>query len=329
MRKNLIFLLVLALPILAIAQDKLTVVTPHETIESMVESVGGDYVEVIALASGTRDPHYVPAKPSFISKARRADLWVRYGMEMEIGYERLILEGSRNANIQVGNMGHLDLSRNVYKMEIPHGPVDRSMGDIHPLGNPHYWLDPYNGRIMVRDIAGRLAELLPSQSEYFIERGEELVRSIDQAMFGAKAMENAEGDLLWEQMLAGTLEDSNIQSGWYSRLKPHAGKSFISYHKSFTYLANRFGLEVPIELEPKPGIPPGPRHVLNVVRTIKGNDVKLIMQAPYYDRSAADSAASKTGIKVVLAPTSVGGTEKATSYVELIETLVSILENNL
>jgi ABC-type Zn uptake system ZnuABC Zn-binding protein ZnuA len=316
------------------AQDTLQIVSPHPTLCSMAGEIGGEHVETICLSSGMRDPHFVAAKPSYMSKTRRADLWIRYGMDMEIGYERLILEGSRNRDIQVGNTGHLDMSENVLKLEIPHGPVNRSMGDVHPLGNPHYWLDPYNGRIMARTLADRLAELMPANAEYFIDRGEEFVRRIDAAMFGEAAVSAAGGEELWQALLENRLKDyadseGISPGGWYVRMKPHHGKAIVTYHKTLPYFANRFGLEIPIELEPKPGIPPGPRHVLAVVKTIEKENVSVIAVAPYYDNAPAENAAAKTGASVVEVPTSVGGAEAADDYISLIDTLVSRLAGNL
>jgi zinc/manganese transport system substrate-binding protein len=316
------------------AQDKLKIVTPHETIASIAEEIGGSQVEVEALVSGTRDPHMVPAKPSFMTKTRRADLWIRFGMDLEIGYERLILEGSRNSDIQIGNKGHLDLSQNIVKLEVPHGTINRSMGDIHPMGNPHYWLDPFNGRIIARSIADRLAELQPANMEYFINRGEMFVENLDRTMFGEKALAEFSGDELWQHLEAGTIEkradEKGIElSGWYAAMKPLEGKSFVSYHKTFTYFAHRFGLKIPIELEPKPGIPPGPRHVLKVITTIKELDIRLIVTANYYNKASAENASSKTSAEVVTLPTAVGGSGDATDYLSLIQLLVDTFSSKL
>jgi len=329
MKTITVIVVLLALVRPAAFADEIHVVTPHETIGNIVDEVGGDLVDTVVLSSGLRDPHYIPAKPSYITKTRKADLWIRFGMDLEIGYERLILEGSRNSAIQVGNSGHLDLSTNVLKLEVPTAHVDRSMGDVHPQGNPHYWLDPYNGRIMARAIADKLAELRPEHAETFIERGEAFVLRLDEKMFGKAAVDALGGDTLWQAELDGSADQVAKSAGvslggWYAIMKSHAGESLVSYHRTYTYFANRFDLKIPIELEPKPGIPPGPRHVLKVVQTIKEHDVSLIVQAPYYDTASAENAASRTDAVVKVVSSGVGGCENSTDYISFLDHVVML-----
>jgi zinc/manganese transport system substrate-binding protein len=336
MKKQLIIISILLVlsGSLLLAQDKLHVVTPHETIASLAAAIGGDAVSAVSLSSGNRDPHFIVAKPSFMTKTRKADLWVRFGMDLEIGYERLILEGARNPNILVGNSGHLDLSRNIVKLEVPTTAVDRSMGDVHPQGNPHYWLDPYNCRVMVVDLADRMIELSPSNAQLIGENLKAFINQLDEAMFGEAAVAALGGEKLWELQLSGQLKaalaEANIAAGgWYGKMLPYKGTNIVTYHKTLNYFANRFGLVVAIELEPKPGIPPGPRHVLKVIQTIQNEDVKLIAQAGYYDQSSAQNASSKTGVKFVVFPTGVGGADGATDYISMIDTIITTLSSNL
>ena len=146
------------------AKDKLNIVTTTTPLASIAEAVGGNLVSVTSIGSGDEDPHFIAAKPSFMMKAKKADLWIRIGLELEIGYEGLILQGSRNPRIQINTPGHLDASEGIMKLEVPTARIDRSMGDVHPMGNPHYWLDPYNGRIIARNICNRLKQLDPQHA---------------------------------------------------------------------------------------------------------------------------------------------------------------------
>lgn len=340
MKRTLIFAL-LAVALLAGmprstgAADTVNVVTTHATLRSLVETIGGDRVKVDNIIKPNQDPHYASAKPSFMVQARRADLWVRVGMEMEIGYERLILEGSRNRNIQVGNPGHLDASTNVMRLEVPTSKIDRSMGDVHPQGNPHYWLDPYNVRIIAGDIAERLGRIDPAGYETFNKNLEAFKDRLDRAMFGAAAVDKIDGDALWHADLNGSI-DSLLQQnsvkagGWYAAMKPHEGKAIVTYHKSWIYFAHRFGLEIPMEIEPKPGIPPGPGHTLQVINTIKGRKIPVIVVEPYYNRGAADSIGQKTGAAVLVLANAVGGCENGCDdYIKMIDNVVKKLSSEL
>lgn len=309
------------------AADKLQVVVTHETLKSLVESVGGSHVEVFSITRGTQDPHFIEAKPSFMTKARRADLWVRIGMEMEIGYERLILEGSRNRAIQAGGNGFLDASLNVRRLEVPTGAVDRSMGDVHPQGNPHYWLDPANGRVMARDIAAKLAALDPAHAADYQRNFQTFAARLDNAMFGEAALQGKDGASLWQALDRGEIPAP--AGGWLARMAPLRGTSLVSHHKSWSYFADRFGLEIPITLEPKPGIPPGPQHVADVVNLIRNRGIALIVVEPYYDRSAADSIAARTGARVLTLANSVGGASACTDYITLIDSVVAGITSNL
>jgi hypothetical protein len=204
------------------AAEPLTVVTTTPTLKSLVEAVGGDKVKVASIGAGDEDPHFIQAKPSFMVLARKADLWVRVGMELEIGYEGLILDGSRNGKIRVGQPGHLDVSEKVIKLEVPTGKVTRDMGDVHPLGNPHYWLDPLNGRIMAREIADRLAQLDPNDAAAFAQNYKAFEKALDERMFGPELVATLGGDKLWalqlRHQLLPYLDESKLQCcPWQAR----------------------------------------------------------------------------------------------------------------
>ncbi|HEY3241894.1 MAG TPA: metal ABC transporter substrate-binding protein [Phycisphaerae bacterium] len=321
--------IVLVHPAAAFAAPKLKVVTTTTDLKSIFEAGGGDKVEVASLGSGREDPHFIDAKPSYMVLAKDADLWVRIGMELEIGYEGLVLDGARNPKIRIGTPGHLDASEGVIRLEVPTGKVDRSMGDIHPLGNPHYWLDPLNVRIVAKNVAARLSQLDSADAEYFKVRLEAYQKKLDAAMFGPRLMSAADGAKLWAMLLKGQLDDfvkqhggDEAAGGWWGALRPLAGTKIVTYHRSWTYFANRFNLNVIDELEPKPGIPPSPAHLADVVEKVQREGAKFLLMEPFYSREAPDWLASKTGIKVVEVANSVGGQSGATDYISLMDLIV-------
>lgn len=173
-------------PCCCMEADKLNIVTTTTNLASIAEAVGGEHVSVTSIGSGDEDPHFIQAKPSFMMKAKKADLWICVGMELEIGYEGLILQGSRNPRIQIDAPVHLDVSEGIIKLEVPTGKIDRSMGDVHPLGNPHYWLDPYNGRIIAANICRRLKQLDPQHTDDYDRNLAAFLLKLDNAMFGEK-----------------------------------------------------------------------------------------------------------------------------------------------
>ena len=319
-----------------LAKDNLNVVTTTTNLESIAKSIGGGHVKVSAISTGKEDPHYIAAKPSYMLKAKNADLWIRVGLELEIGYEGLILEGSRNSKIHIGAPGHLDVSEGITPLEVPTQKIDRSMGDVHPFGNPHYWLDPYNGRIIAKNICERLKQLDPDNANDYEQNLNEFLLKLDNAMFGDKLVKAAGGEQLWKMQLNGTLEDyikdHNEQLSpdcWLEIMMPFEHSKIVIYHRSWTYFFHRFNLEDVIELEPKPGIPPGPAHILDVINTMKSENAKIILMEPFYNKSDADSVAKKTNAKVVVAATSVNGQKESVDYIAMIENIVTKLSNAL
>lgn len=294
------FLLCAVLSASAQAKDKLNVLTTTEDLKSIAQYIGGDKVVVDSLGKGTQDPHFIEAKPSYMMKAKKADLFIRVGLEMEIGYEQLILDGSRNSRIRLGQPGHLDASAGVPLLGVPTGPVDRSMGDVHPMGNPHYWLDPLNAKIVAADIAGRLSALSPENAEYFKANLAAFDKRIDEKL-----------------------------PEWTAKMAPFKGAKVAIYHRSWPYFFNRFGLIDACELEPKPGIPPSPGHLADVIEIMKRDKIKLILIEVFYDDMAAKYVAGKTGSKVLVVPNSVGGNEGAKDYFSLIDTLVDKISGAL
>ncbi len=329
------FLLVLTAWIPALAavsaqgNDELRVVTTTTDLAAIVRAVGGDKVKVTSIATGYEDPHFIAAKPSYMMAARKADLWIRVGLELEIGYEQLILDGSRNAKIRVSSPGHLDASEGILRLEVPTQRIDRSMGDIHPLGNPHHWLDPLNGRIITKSIGKRLEKLAPEHADYFKEQTASFQRELDERMFGRELVAKVGGGKLWALLIRGrldkTLEDPGQPAlgGWLAAMRPHVGKKIVTYHRSWSYFTHRFGLVVAEELEPKPGIPPSPGHVADVVKRVKAEGVTVLLMEPFYSRKAPELVAAETGISVIECANSVGGQTEATDYLTMIDNVVA------
>ena len=312
----------------AVAAEKLKVVTTTTDLASISRYVGGDKVDVTSLATGLEDSHHIAAKPTYMIAARKADLWIRIGMELEIGYEPLVLDGSRNPKIRIGSEGHLDTSSGVLRLEVPTQKVDRSMGDIHPQGNPHYMLDPLNGRIVAKTIAQRLAKLAPQHTAYFTERLKAFRQELDERMFGKELVSRIGGGKLWEHQLKGRLEsalgkEKDTLGGWYGKISPHLGKKMITYHRNWSYFVHRFGLKATMQLEPKPGIPPSPGRLTEVIRHIKDEKIEVLIMANYFSRQACDLVAEQTGITVLEVPMFPGAVPEATDYFTLFDTLVN------
>lgn len=309
--------------------DRLKIVTTTSDLAAIARAVSGDKADVYSICTGKEDPHFLTAKPGFIMKARNADLWIRIGLELEIGWEPPILDGSRNTRIRVGEKGHLDASESVLILDVPQTTVTRAMGDVHPMGNPHYWLDPLNGRRVAGTIAERLANIAPVDADVFRKNAAAFQKTLDERMFGAESVKTVGADALWAKTQDGTiaafLQDEVNKSkvgGWVAAMAPLRGQKIVTYHKSWIYFTNRFGLTVAAELEPQPGIPPTAAHLTEVAATAKAEGVKIILQESFYSAKAASHIASKTGAKVVVVANSVGGQSEATDYLALMDLIV-------
>ena len=318
------------------APKPLRIVTTTSDLASIAQAVAGDAAVVISIATGRQDPHFLQAKPSYIMRARRAQLWIRVGMELEIGWETPILDGARNPKIREGASGHLDASCDVVRLGVPTQRVTRAMGDVHPSGNPHYWLDPLNGRIVAQTICNRLCELAPPQADVFRRNLTGFLVELDRRMFGRDLVAQVGGNRLWALLLDGKLDAdldarglSGKVGGWHGALRPHRGKRIVTYHRSWNYFTNRFGIEIAAELEPKPGIPPSARHLASVMGTVKSQGVKVLLIEPFYSRRSADLVARKTGAKVVVCANSTGGQKEAEDYLSMLDQIVQRLGEGL
>jgi len=314
------------------AAEKIRIVATTTDLADIIRVVAGDAAEVSSITTGREDPHTLTAKPSFIVRARDADVWIRVGMELEIGWEPVILREARNKRIRVGMPHHIDASLNVQRLEVPTRSVTRDQGDVHPEGNPHYWLDPLNGRMVAATIAERLAALYPERKADFEKNLHAFERDLDTHMFGAVLAAQCGGEALWRAAVEKRLDAflkgqgaSDKAGGWYAALRPHRGKTMVTYHRSWPYLAGRFGLKADIQLEPKPGIPPSAKHLAEVIADVESRHAKVILQEPFYNTKAAEFVASKTGARVLVVPTMTGGSPEASSYLGMLDNVIGKL----
>ena len=280
------------------AQGKLNVVTTTEDLAAIAREVGGDHITVDSIAKGYQDPHFVEAKPSFILRLQKADLLILVGRDLEIGWLPPLIQQSRNSKVQVGADGYLDASLQARILEIPQGQITRAEGDVHPLGNPHYWLDPENGKIIAREIFDRLARFRPDDRPYFESRLNDFINRLNDA--GKR---------------------------WVAMMAPYKGTKMVTYHRSFPNFAERFGLDIVGYVEPKPGIPPTPQHTLDLINEMKKANVKLVLVEPYFDLKTPNSIGRATGAEVLVMPPSVGGVKETSDYFKLFDYDLNLLIN--
>jgi zinc/manganese transport system substrate-binding protein len=280
------------------AQAQLKVVTSTTDLYDIAKEVGGDKITASHIGEGYQDPHFIEAKPSFVLQLRNADVWAFVGLDLEIGWMPLLLDGARNPKIRQGGSGYVDASTAVPILDRPQGNVDRSMGDVHPLGNPHYWLDPENARRIARLFKGKFTQLDPSNAAAY---------DANEKAFEARL--NA------------------AERGWQSDLATIKGKPVVAWHTSWRYFAEYNGMNIVAFMEPKPGVPPSPAHLYEVIQTVKRTGAKAIVMEPFYDRKVADLVAKQTGIKVLILPPSVGGVKGNDDYIQLMQYDMSQLAN--
>jgi ABC-type Zn uptake system ZnuABC Zn-binding protein ZnuA len=290
------FALILAAAGVCSAAGKLNVIAATEDLASIASEVGGDRITAESIAKGYQDPHFVEPKPSFLLKLQKADLLLTVGLQLEIGWLPPLITQSRNSRIQVGSNGYFDTSQYCKILEIPAGQVTRAEGDVHPLGNPHYWLDPENGRRIAKALQNKFSEMRPGDAAYFASREADFEKRLTEA-----------------------------EKRWDAQMAPYRGRKVVTYHRSWPNFCERFGLVVADYVEPKPGIPPTPSHTLELINTMKRDNVKLILVEPYFDLRAPNSIAQATGGTVAVLMPSVGGVKEITDYFKLFDYDVNLL----
>ena len=278
------------------AASKLNVVTSTEDLAAIGREIGGDHITIESIAKGYQDPHFVEPKPSFLLKLQKADLLAVVGLQLEIGWLPPLITQSGNSKIQVGSKGYLDLSTASEVLELPTTTVTRADGDVHPLGNPHYWLDPENGRRIARAFKDKFAEMQPADAAYFDQHLKDFEQRLTEA-----------------------------EKRWDAAMAPYTGRKVVTYHRSFPNFAKRFGLNIVDYVEPKPGIPPTPSHTLELINRMKQENIKLILVEPYFDMRTPDSIAQQVGGTALVLLPSVGGEKQVQTYFQLFDYDINLL----
>jgi zinc/manganese transport system substrate-binding protein len=294
-RIAILTLILLALSGSAFAQ-KLDVVTTTADLASITREVGGDRVNVTSIARGYQDPHFVEPKPSFLLLLRKADLLIVVGLDLEVGWLPPLLEQSRNTKVRPGSAGYLDVSSGVEILDRPTGTVNRSMGDVHAMGNPHYWIDPANAIRIAIQISNKLSRLQSKDAAYFASR----LNTFKQRM-------------------------NEANKRWTAALAPYRGAKIVTYHNSWPNFVRRYGLNVVGYVEPKPGVPPSPSHTFELMNLMKAQKVKAILVEPYFDLKTPKSIAERTGAKLLVLYPSVGARPELDDYFKLFDRNVSEL----
>jgi zinc/manganese transport system substrate-binding protein len=276
------------------AYARLNVVATITDFGSIAEAIGGDRVKVTSIAKGTEDSHFVDARPSFIRVLNQADVLIEGGAELEIGWLPPLINGARNARILADAPGHVILGRYLQLSEVPSGPIDRSMGDVHPLGNPHFWLDPENEKIIARVLAEAFSKLEPRERAYFDKNLKSFTEQMSQKI-----------------------------EAWTKALAPYRGTKVVTYHKSFNYFLDRFGLPLAGTIESKPGIEPSPAYINGLIQRLRGAGVKLVIIEPYRRPKTAEAVAQAIGAKLLVLPEKVGGDAQAKDCMALFDHDVS------
>jgi len=283
-----------------VAQAKLNVVATLPDYSAIAKEIGGDKIQVTSLAKGSEDAHFVVAKPSFIRVLNKADVLLEGGADLEIGWLPPLLANARNSKILPGGSGHVVLSEKIKLLGVPEGPVDRSMGDVHPAGNPHYALDPENGTVMAEQITETLSRLDSSNAVFFRDNLKRFNDTLNRKI-----------------------------AEWDRTLKPFQGTKVVTYHRSYDYFLEHFGFELVGTIEPKPGIEPSPTHINSLISKTKELGVKLVITEPFRNRKTPEYIASAIGAKWLILPEKVGASEKVPDYFSLFDYNVSQIANAL
>lgn len=276
------------------------VVATTTDMRSIAEFIGGNKISATSIATGYQNPHFVDPKPSYIINLSNADVFITIGLDLEIGWSPQLLASSRNSKIQKGSPGYVDASIGIALMQVPIA-ANRAEGDIHIFGNPHYWLDPLNGKIIARNIADGLERVDPSNKSYY----EANLKAFDDKI------------------------DAKLKE-WEAKMAPYRGTKIIAYHNEWCYFETRFGLQIVDFMEPKPGIPPSPMQLVKVIKEVKADNVKVIISSPYFTTSSTDVVSKQTGVKTLTMATSVGAFDPIKNYFDLFDydtnQLISVLK---
>jgi zinc/manganese transport system substrate-binding protein len=278
-------------------EAKLNIVTTTTDLAAIVREIGGDKVKVVSLTKGNQNPHYIDPKPSLILRVNKADVLINVGASLEVGWLPTLIENSRNGVILTGASGRVDASARIRLLEAPTTRIDRSMGDVHPQGNPHYWLDPRNGVIIAEQIAERLETLDPDNAT------------------------------IYDQNLNRFRQDLEAKiENWETRMPPFRNQEIVTYHKQWEYLTDWLGLSIVGYIEVKPGIPPSPKHTAKLIQQMRSKQIQVLFSSNLVNPKVSRRVAGKGGAKLVILPTAVGGSKAIKTYADLFEHIISKLE---
>lgn len=279
------------------AQAELRIVTTTNDLGYLARAIGGKDATVDTICKGAQDPHFVQAKPSYMVTLSRANLVVAVGLELEVGWLPLLLQGARNPEVSPGHRGYYEAGAAITPIDVPSGAIDRSKGDLHPYGNPHFWLDPENTKLAAKGIAAKMAELDPDHAASYTANLGALLSRLDAA-----------------------------SKRWSATMAPFKGTKIVTYHATFNYFYRRYGLEALGYVEEKPGIPAGASHLAALIRQMQAAKVPVLFHESYYDEATSKLVAERSGARLIVLPTSVGGAEGVDSYEALMDRLVSSFE---
>ena len=277
-------------------EAKLRVVTTTTTLASLVNSIGSDRVKVNSVARGHQDPHYVEAKPSYFVMLSKADLFVLVGLDLEVGWAENVIRGSRNPNVRPGAKGYLETGQLIQPIQAPQGRIDRSLGDIHPQGNPHYYLDPLRTLEVCKGIRDRLILLDPKGKQHYDKNFIDFSRVLSEAM-----------------------------TTWKNRVALTGVSKVVSYHKTLQYFLDRFGVELAATIEAKPGIPPSSKHVLEVRKEMLAGNIVCILHESFFEKNVVKKLTENTAIRIQEVATEVMALDSVKNYFQLIDNLVTAL----
>ncbi|HEV8703222.1 MAG TPA: metal ABC transporter substrate-binding protein [Candidatus Polarisedimenticolia bacterium] len=312
------------------AEGHVKVVSALPNFGSIASAIAGDRIDLTVIASGSQDAHFVDPKPSYIVKLRKADLLLVNGLDLEIGWVPPLTQGARTARLMPGGAGYIDCSTGIRVVEVPLS-LSRTEGDVHPYGNPHYLTDPLNAEIVAGTIAEALKRFDPAGAQAYEDGRRAFVRRLHEALFGKDLVDLAGGAKLSREAFAGTLDvfldgtsvgGSPLRAhlgGWLGKMQAVKGKAVVTYHKDYSYFAERFGIRVIDFVEPKPGISPSAKHLEELLTRLKQGDVSVILTRPYVEHRSTDYLAERTKVKILTLPIEVGGAPEATDFFRLFD----------
>lgn len=296
MKKMILFFYTVLISFPATAQLK--VITTTMNLYSLTKSIGRDKISPYSFTKGPQDPHFQEAKPSYMRKAKEADLLVFIGMDLEVGWLSNIIDGSRNPRIQEEQAGHLPASRFIQALSVPDGKVDRFFGDVHPFGNPHYMLDPLRALKVAKGIQKKLSEIDPKNKQYYKDNYKS-----------------------FEKHIKGKMRE------WRKRIRDSGVKNIVTYHSSFEYFLERFQLNLTGTVEEKPGIPPSAKYILKLTEKMEKDQCSCILTASFYGGKWMKKFKKTRPVHIETTAIEVGALKPAKGYTLMIEGIVRAVEN--